>query len=373
MGKLTASPIVHVERRFSVAICRRSQKGKGSPSGAALLDVTWVPELLQEAAVLEGFLHRGTDLGGRVGDDRAGGAKSGLLVLGFAVLAGDDRAGVAHAAPGRRGGAGDERDDRLLHVFLDVGGCFLFGRATDFADHHDRVGVGVFVEHADGFDLAGADDRVAADADAGALADAFGGELGDDFVDQRAGAADHADAAREEDIAGHDADAGLRRGGDDAGAVGPDEDALRTLERSLDLDHVEDGDAFGDADDQREAGGGSFEDGVGGERRGHEDNSDVGAGLADGLIDRGEDGHAVLLFAAAPGVDGGDDVCPVGDGTAHVVRALGPDALDHQAGVCIDEHGHEAISDSAISGFRPASGRMGGFGCPDRDDTGRGG
>ena len=32
---------------------------------------------------------------------------------------GDDRAGVAHAAPGRRGLAGDEADHRLLDVRLD--------------------------------------------------------------------------------------------------------------------------------------------------------------------------------------------------------------------------------------------------------------
>ena len=149
---------------------------------------------------------------------------------------------------------------------LDVGGGFLLGGTADFADHDDCVRIRVFVEHADRFDLARADDRVAADADAGALADAFSGELGDDFVDERAGAADDAHMAGEEDIAGHDADACLGARRDDAGAVRADEDAAAGTERRLDLHHVQHGDAFGDADDERHSGGGGFEDGVGGGR-----------------------------------------------------------------------------------------------------------
>ncbi len=38
------------------------------------------------------------------------------LVRGGAAAAGDDRAGMAHAAARRRGGAGDEADHRLLHL-----------------------------------------------------------------------------------------------------------------------------------------------------------------------------------------------------------------------------------------------------------------
>ena len=220
-------------------------------------------------------------------------------------------------------------------------GGFLLGAAADLADHDDRLGVGVFVEHADGLDLGGADDRVAADADAGALADAFGSELGDDFVDERAGAADDADLAREEDVAGHDADAGLCAGGDDAGAVRPDEGALSAEEGALDHDHVHHRDAFGDADDERDFGGGRFEDGVRGEGCGDEDDADVRAGGAHGLVDGGVDRDAVLLFASAPGVDGCHDVRAVGDGAAHVIRALRPDSLDHQARIGINKNSHE--------------------------------
>ena len=69
-----------------------------------------------------------------------------------------------------------------------------------------RVGLRVGLEQLEDVDEAGAVDRVAADADAGALADAQVRELPDALVGQRARAADHADAARLVDIAGHDAD-----------------------------------------------------------------------------------------------------------------------------------------------------------------------
>ena len=135
------------------------------------------------------------DVGGRGADGDAGGLHGRDFVLGLAAAAGDDGAGVAHAAAGRRGLAGDEADDRLLHVLLDVGGGRLFGVAADFADHDDGVGVGVVVEELEGVDEGGADDGVAADADAGGLADAELGELADGFIGQRAGARDDADVA----------------------------------------------------------------------------------------------------------------------------------------------------------------------------------
>ena len=82
-----------------------------------------------------------------------------ILVGSGAGTAGDDGAGVTHAASGRRGLAGDESDDRLLHVLLDVCGRGLFGIAADFADHDDGVGIGIVIEEADGIDEVGADDR----------------------------------------------------------------------------------------------------------------------------------------------------------------------------------------------------------------------
>ena len=88
------------------------------------------------------------------------------------------------------------------------------------------------------------------------------GELAHGLVGEGAGAADHAHVALLVDVAGHDADLGLA-GADDARAVGADEAALGIVgQHPLDLHHVEDRDALGDADDQLDARVQGLEDGV---------------------------------------------------------------------------------------------------------------
>ena len=66
----------------------------------------------------------------------------GHLLGGRAFAARDDRAGVAHPSPGRRGLAGDEADDRLLEMRLDPRRRLFLGGAADLANHDDGVGVG---------------------------------------------------------------------------------------------------------------------------------------------------------------------------------------------------------------------------------------
>ena len=176
-------------------------------------------------------------------------SKAGDLVRGRAAAAGDDGAGVAHAAARRRRLAGDEGDDRLVHVVADELRRLLLGRAADLADDDDGVGVGVVLEEAQGVDEVGAVDRIAADADAGRLAVAELGQLMHRFVGQRAAARHHADAARLVDVARHDADLALARG-DDAGAVGADQPRRAALEEALHPHHVEHRNALGDADDR---------------------------------------------------------------------------------------------------------------------------
>ncbi len=132
----------------------------------------------------------------------------------------------------------------------ELGGVFL-GGAADFADHDDRLGVGVGQEHLQHVDELGALDRIAADADGGGLAEAHVGGLEHRFIGEGAGARDHADACRGcEDVARHDADLALV-GREDARAVRPDQARLGAGERALHLDHVEHRDALGDADDQQ--------------------------------------------------------------------------------------------------------------------------
>src|SRR5712671_3517559 len=62
----------------------------------------------------------------------AGGSHRGVFVLGGALAAADDCAGMTHATSRRSGLAGDESDDGLLHVGLDPLGNALFGVAADF-------------------------------------------------------------------------------------------------------------------------------------------------------------------------------------------------------------------------------------------------
>ena len=137
--------------------------------------------------------------------------------------------------PGRGGAAGDEADHRLLaaalRLVLDELRRVLLGRAADLADHHDRLGLVVGQEHFEHVDELGALDRVAADADRGGLAEALARGLEHRLIGQRARARDDADRARLEDIGRHDADLALA-GGDDAGAVRPDQPRLRARRAS---------------------------------------------------------------------------------------------------------------------------------------------
>src|SRR5581483_6267173 len=84
---------------------------------------------------------------------------------------------MAPAWPMRRGLAGDESHYRFFDVFLDEFRGRLFRVSADFADHHDRVRVGVLMKQPDRVDERGADDRIAADPDAGRLPDAEPAEL----------------------------------------------------------------------------------------------------------------------------------------------------------------------------------------------------
>ena len=228
---------------------------------------------------LEGSPH----VGGAFGDFDAGRFEGGDFFGGGAFAAGDDRAGVAHALAGGSSLAGDEGGHRLGDVLLGERGGFFFGGAADFAHHEDGFGLVVGLVELQEVDEGRADDRVAAEADASGLAEAEVRELPDGFVGERAAAAHDADGALLVDVAGHDADFAFL-GRDDAGAVGADRGGRhRVFDDVVDADHVDDGDAFGDRDDDFAAGVDGFEDGVGGEGRRDEDHGGVDAFFFDGF------------------------------------------------------------------------------------------
>ncbi len=87
-------------------------------------------------------------------------------------------------------------------------------------------------------------------------------------------------------------------GRNNARAVGPDQARFGFADHAPHLDHVVGGDSLGDADDQRQPRVFGFEDGIGGKRRGHEDDGGVGSGLLDGLGNGVEDRPALVRGAS---------------------------------------------------------------------------
>ncbi len=223
------------------------------------------------------------------------GCGHGLHLVGCGALpAADDGSGMAHAAAGRRGLTGDKADHRLLHVLLDELGRGLFCRAADLADHDDGLGFRIAVEQAQRIDMSGADNRIATNADGCRLADAALRELVHRLIGQRAGAGHNAHRTLFMNTAGHDADFCFA-GRNNAGAVRTDEPRLRGLELGPHLHHVQRRNAFGDADDERNARVLRFKNGIGGKRRRHKNHGRVGACGGDSIFHGVKDRPALVL------------------------------------------------------------------------------
>ena len=144
---------------------------------------------------IHGFCHGDSHICGAHGDLDSGGLEGGDLGVGgacwFASCAcGDDCSCVSHSFAFWCGASGDEGGDWFFDVLGDVfsGGFFVF--ASDFTDHEDGVGVGVFFEHADAVDVVDSTDGVTTDPDAGGLGETDLGGLPDGFVGECSGAGD---------------------------------------------------------------------------------------------------------------------------------------------------------------------------------------
>ena len=139
------------------------------------------------------------------------------------------------------------------------------------------------------------------------------------------------------------------------GQFGPIRIDFVPFERALDLHHVEDRDALGDADDELELGVDRLQDRVGGEGRRHVDRGGGGAGLRPRLGDGVEDGQADVGLAALAGGDAADHLRAVGDRLLGVEGALAAgQALADDLGVLVDEDGHD-ILDVHMIALRSAS------------------
>ena len=86
------------------------------------------------------------------------------------------------------------------------------------------------------------------------------------------------------------------------GQLGPMSRVGFSVHEGHHLQHVDGGNALGDADDERDTGVGRLHDGVGGKRRRHEDDAGVGAGLANGVVHLLKIGQPSWVVPPLPGV-----------------------------------------------------------------------
>ena len=140
-------------------------------------------------------------------------------------------------------------------------------------------------------------------------------------------------------------------GRDDAGAVGADQTGRHAVQVGADPDHVQHRDAFGDADDELDAGVGGLQDGVGGKAGRHVDDGGVGLGGVHRLAHRVEHRDAGHPAAALARRHAGDDVGAILQHLPGVKLALAAgDALHNQACVFVDQNAHVYNSPRACSG-----------------------
>ncbi len=158
------------------------------------------------------------------------------------------------------------------------------------------------------------------------------------------------------------------------GQFGPIRIDFESLERALDLHHVEHRDALGDADDQLHLGVDRLEDRVRREGRRHVDHRCIGAGRGARLMHRVEDRQVQVGAAPLARRDAADHLGAIGDRLFGVEGALrAGEALADDLGVFVDENGHDgslvfspsddagAIVGCSLARLRPVPDQMRGF------------
>src|SRR6185436_3103320 len=236
--------------------------------------------------------------------------------------------------------AGNVRDDRLGDVVLDERSRGLFVAAPNLTDEDDAFGLRITLEELEHIDEVHAAHRIAANAHARALAELRVRGLKHCLVREGAGARNNADRTLLVDEARHDADLAFV-GGDDAGAVRPDEPRAGPRQGGLHAHHVVHRHAFRDAHDELDTGIRRFEDGIRSAGRRHIDHAGRRAGLARRFLHRIEDGLPNVRFAAAPGCDAAHDLRAVREALFGVIGALlARESLAQDARVPIDQDAH---------------------------------
>ena len=224
-----------------------------------------------------------------------------------------------------------------------VGGAFLLV-AADLADEYHGPGLGVVGEELQQVDDVGADHGVGTHADHRALADAGDRQQTADFVAEGAAARDHAHRTAGEELGRHDAEFGALRSDDArgrrsqqaaAGGPGARPEAHGAVDRH----------AFGDQHYQGHSGGDRFGGGgFGGDRR-HKEHGGVERTVGLGIGHGSEDRHAFHYLSGFARGHARDDA---GTGLLHVpgldLADAAGDALHADAGVGVDQYGHQSSS-----------------------------
>src|SRR5690606_28759222 len=264
----------------------------------------------------------------------------GELLVGRTLASGEDRTSVPHALACRSSNTCDVGHNRLGHIGLDVGGSFFFSATTDLADHDDRFGLRVVLEHFQNVDEVGARDRVTTDTNTAGLTETGVSGLLDRFIGQGAGARHDTDLARQVDVTGHDADLALA-GGDHARAVRPDQTHAQFVTLDLGIQHVEGSDTFGDADNQFDTSVSGFKDGVLAERGRNIDNRCFSASSLDRFFNSVEHGQTQVSSTALTRSNTTNHLGAVFDGLLGVEGTLGTsDTLADYLGVLVDQDAH---------------------------------
>src|SRR5258705_3039602 len=156
------------------------------------------------------------------------------------------------------------------------------------------------------------------------------------FIGQGARARNDSDGAFFMNARGHDAQLAFA-GGNNSGTVRADQARLARLQELPGPDHIQGGNAFGDADDQLDVGVGGFHDRVGGSWRRHKDDGRIGSRLFDGFADGVEYGPALVSGAAFARRDSAHDLRSVFRASLGVERAFpAGEALDDDSSLFVD-------------------------------------
>ncbi len=168
------------------------------------------------------------------------------------------------------------------------------------------------------------------------------GQLADRFVRQRAAAAYDADMARLMNLAGHNAHLALARR-NDTRAIGANQARAASAQHGRDANHVDGGNALGDAHGQWQTRIDGFENRIGRVRRRNENKRRVSAGFAHGVCHRIEYGNTFVLAATLARRHSRDDARTVSNHLLRVETSLAPrKALHDHSGLTVNQNAHRA-------------------------------